>query len=604
MCGIVGIRRFAGPPVKASLLREMAQTLHHRGPDDGGTWVDGSMGVGHRRLSIIDLGGSTQPMVSADGRHVLVFNGEIYNYQELRARLDYPFRTHGDTEVLLAGLIAHGEGFLDQVRGQFAFGLVHTIDGSVLLGRDPAGILPLYYHHDQHGLAFASEIKALLPALGEAQVDEASLDAYLARGAVPAPHTLFANVRKVLPGHVAHLDADGTLRIRRYAALPGRDEKLRLSPTEAVDAVHDRLKAAVAATQVADVPVGAYLSGGLDSSLITALMRQDQPKGRIETFSAGFGDPRFDELPYAKRVSDLMRTNHHVVEVRPDDFGSLWPRLTWHRDGPLSQPADIAVYRLAELARSHVKVALSGEGSDELFAGYNKYRYLRAAEVAAVAPGGAWLAGKLAPRSPRNVRIVLNAVASPDAQSRRESWFAPFGPDSRRDLLLAPAESRPLPWALDGGQVDRQLAHDFHTWLPDNLLERGDRMSMAASLEMRPPFLHRDVVDLAFRLPASVKVRWGTPKWVVRQVATRYLPSEIIDRPKVGFRVPLDAWFRGGLRGMSRDLLLASDSFASSVFDRRQVTELLDRHDGGGSEESRIWTLLALEVWHREFFPR
>lgn len=613
MCGITGLLRFDQSGIDPALLGQMTAQLHHRGPDAQGAWTAAGIGLGHTRLSIIDLGSSAQPMASTDGRHQFVFNGEILNYRQLRSELDYPFTTNGDTEVLLAGLVLEGADFLRRVRGQFAFALYDTQTRSLLLGRDPVGILPLYYYRDDTQFVFGSEIKAVLPAMPSRRVDEASLDAYLTRSAVPAPHTLFAGVRKVLPGHTLTVSGPGRPRSTAYWSPPATDPDLA-DPAAAVDLVDAGLQAAVRAALVADVPVGAYLSGGLDSSLITALVRAAEPAATIETFSAGFGDERFDELPFARAVSEQLRTNHHEVIVNPADFTELWPKLTWHRDAPLSQPADIAVYRLAELARTRVKVVLSGEGSDELFGGYEKYRFVRAVEAARFTPGSwrAWGYEKARARLPRRVEIVARAAAGGDPQARREAWFAPFSPAERRALLAGrtdpvAAAERSLPWTFSGDAVRRQLEHDLRTWLPDNLLERGDRMSMAASLELRPPFLDRDLVDLAFRLPSSVKVprdprRGGSTKWIVKEVGRRYLPAQITDRPKVGFKVPLDRWFRSGLDAMARDLLLAPNSLAGAAFDQQRVRALIERHRQGGRQENRLWTLLGLEVWHQQYF--
>ena len=591
MCGIVGIRRFDGRPVEADLLRAMADRLAHRGPDDSGVWVDGSVGFGHRRLAIIDPTAGHQPMASADGRLHVTFNGEIFNYASLRSSCAYPYRTGGDTEVLLALHERHGAAAVEQLQGQFAYAL---FDGTDLwLHRDRLGVLPLYYVVTDDFLAFASEIKGLLPALPERpEVDLDSLDSYLSIRAVAAPFTLLKGVRKLLPGHRLQVGPTGDLRFERYWRVPD-DPPRPLSDADAVDAVERGLVAAVRRSLVADVEVGSLLSGGVDSSLVVALASNERAGEPIATFAAGFGDPRYDELPYARRVSEQFGTRHHEVVLDPEGFEQEWRRLTWHRDAPLSEPADIAVNALARKASDHVKVLLSGEGSDELFAGYPKYRLARWGRSADLVPAlvrtpALGWAEQALPAGAGRGRVALRALAAPSETERIATWFAAFtGPERRRLLGPAPARSMADVGVADRDPVRRMLAHDRGGWLADNLLERGDRMAMAASIE------------LAASLPSDVLVRGRQTKWVLKEVARRHLPNEIVDRPKVGFRVPLDAWFRGHLRDLARDSLLASDSFVGSVMDRRAVSELLDVHDAGRRDESvRIWTLLALEQWH------
>jgi asparagine synthase (glutamine-hydrolysing) len=607
VCGIVGLVRFDGGPVAADAIAAMAARLEHRGPDAGGGWIDGSVGFGHRRLSIIDVESSAQPMASVDGRLHLTFNGEILNYRALRDQLDYPFSTHGDTETLLACHHRFGADAVHRLDGQFAYAVHDRDRGELLLVRDRLGILPLYYHVDAERIAFASEIKALLPALaGGPRIDTASLDAYLSLRSVPAPFTLFEGIRKLPAGHRLRVTADGRTSLERYWSIP-EAHPASMPDGEAVDAVEAALERSVAAAMVADVPLGAYLSGGLDSSLIVALMSKVGGAG-VSTFAAGFGDPRADELPWARRVSDLLHTDHHEVDVTADDFAELWPRLTWLRDAPVSEASDVAVFRLAEEARKHVTVVLSGEGSDELFAGYPKYRVapllapLGRVPAALRVPLVDALQRRLPPFAAR-ARIALRTLTGATEQERIDSWFAPFTATERRALTAGlPAHPRgPAP--VGGDLVRRMLAADCASWLPDNLLERGDRMSLGASLELRPPFLDHHLVELAFGLPSSVKVRRGVTKWVVKQVASRHLPDAVVHRRKVGFRVPIDAWFRGGLQDMSWDLLTAPDSLASTLLDRAAVRQLLERHRSGvADEQARIWPLLSLEVWHRTFF--
>jgi asparagine synthase (glutamine-hydrolysing) len=609
MCGIAGIRRFDGAYVDISVLRAMTSRLQHRGPDDEGFWSKGSIGFGHRRLSIIDLAGSNQPMASTDGLCHVTFNGEILNYRSLRQRFAYPYQTDGDTETILASYLAGGEAGISELEGQFAFGLHDRRNGSLLLVRDRMGILPLYYYVDATLLAFASEIKALLPAIPAAKLDTRSLDFYLTQRAVQAPYTLFEGVRKLPPAHVLRVGDRGIEQPRRYWSFP-EVQHAATTPQDAVARLSSTLRDAVGTALVADVPVGAYLSGGVDSSLIVALMSELRNGTGVKTFSAGFGDPRNDELPYARQVSELLGTEHHEVSVAPDDFRDLWHKLTWHRDAPISEPADIAVFRLAEFARRSVKVVLSGEGSDELFGGYPKHRYARVTAAAGGIPAGLrcpvldFLEQRLPPSLPR-LRIALRALSGPTESDRFRTWFAPFTASERRSLLGQLEQHSFGDWVQQahGDALRRMLMMDAQTWLTDNLLERGDRMSMAASLELRPPFLDRQVVEFAFSLPSSLKLRHGTTKWLVKQVAQRYLPDKIVNRRKVGFRVPLDTWFRGGLEAFAWDMLTSQGSLAGKLFARESICELLQRHRSGRSnEEIRIWTLLCLEIWNEQFF--
>jgi asparagine synthase (glutamine-hydrolysing) len=610
VCGIAGIRRFDDAPVDSGLLRAMTSRLVHRGPDAEGYWIDGPIAFGHRRLSIIDLSGSVQPMASVERSCHITFNGEILNYRSLRQRVAYPFQTHGDTETILACYMTHGEAVVNDLEGQFAFALHDARDDSLLLARDRMGILPLYYYVDSEFFAFASEIKALLPAIPAVKVDTHSLDAYLASRAVPAPYTLFEGIRKLPPAHTLRVGKRGIERERRYWSIPLVTDRSEVTPQQAVDELASKLRDAVGAALVADVPVGAYLSGGVDSSLIVALMSQLREGTGVKTFSAGFGDPRHDELPYARQVSELLGTEHHEVIVGTEDFRALWGKLTWHRDAPISEPADVAVFKLAELARRSVTVVLSGEGSDELFAGYPKHRYAGLSAAAGVVPAALrspllGLLQTLAPPSASRLRIAARALAGRDQAERFSNWFAPFTP-TERHRLLQDSPSHPAPAWIQQPQGDalrQMLMQDVQTWLTDNLLERGDRMSMAASLELRPPFLDRDVVEYAFRLPSTLKLRDGRTKWLVKQVALKYLPDSIVNRRKVGFRVPLDAWFRDGLEAFAWETLTSQTSLSSKLMDRKAVRHLLERHRKRQSnEEMRIWALLCLEIWHQEFF--
>lgn len=603
MCGFVGIRRFDGAAVDPGLLRALADLLTHRGPDGAGVWTGDGVGLAHRRLAIIDPQGSPQPLTAADGRTHVAFNGEILNYRELRRTLRYPFATDGDTEVLLALHRERGPVGVEELRGQFAYALHDETDGTTWLVRDRLGILPLYYVQTPDFVAFASEAKALLPVVpGGARVDDDALDAYLQRRAVPAPATLFRGVRKLPPGCIARIGPDGRMQVEAYWTLPEVGDTLPVSDGEAVELVAAALDDAVTDNLVADVPVGAYLSGGLDSSLIAALAANRGGGAPLATFSAGFDDPRVDELPHARAVSHHLGTDHTEVTVTADRFAADWQRLTWHRDAPLSEPADLAVHQLALAASERVKVVLSGEGSDELFGGYPKHRLAALSVAAGAVPLSMrrFAASHVhhLPGRARRAAVAGRALSGRTSTERLDSWFSPFTAAERAALLGRPV-APPPPDAPGGDPLRRMLAADAGPWLADNLLERGDRMTMAASVELRPPFLDHRLVELAFRLPSSVKVRRGAGKWVVKEVARPLLPPGIVDRPKAGFRVPLDRWFRGDLRDLAWDHLSDPQSFVGSVFEPTEVRRLLERHGTGSADEAiRIWTLLSLEIWH------
>jgi asparagine synthase (glutamine-hydrolysing) len=597
-----------GTPVDRDLLVGMAGQLIHRGPDDFGVWIDGSRGMAHTRLSIIDVSGSRQPMAGAGGRNHLVFNGEILNYRELRHQLSYPFRTNGDSEVLLALYEKYGADGVDRLRGQFAYALHDSATDETHLVRDRLGIVPLYYFVSRRVFAFASEIKALLPVIGSPDVDEDSFHDYLAHRSVPAPYTLIKGVRKVPPGHRLTIGPDGTVRSNAYWRLPARPEVRRGGPREAVRLVAEGLTDSVRDALVADVPVGAYLSGGVDSSLIAALAAKERKGSGLHTFAAGFGDPRFDETSWARTVAGIVGSTHHEVRVTADDFQESWSKLSWHRDAPLSEPADVAVYSLAQKAREHVKVVLSGEGSDELFGGYPKHKFAGMTRWVGPLPAPTLrFLERCLPAKGARLGTAMRALSETTHAERIRGWFAPFTAPERAALVGRPPARGAPSFYTDGhgDALSRMLYADAHTWLADNLLERGDRMSMAASLELRPPFLDHRLVELAFSLPSNVKVCGQTTKWVVKEVARQYLPNEIVDRPKLGFKVPLDGWLRGGLRDMTFDLLTGPSSFVGTTFDQAVVNKLLKTHvSGDRNEQPRIWTLLSLEVWHREFIRR
>ncbi|GAA1935292.1 asparagine synthase (glutamine-hydrolyzing) [Nocardioides hwasunensis] len=585
MGGIGGIRVFDGGEVAAGTLRDMADRLRHRGPDGSGSWVGPDVGLTHTRLAILDSEHPRQPMHSADGRWVLVLDGEVLNHASLRGHLDYPFRTGGDTEVVVAGLALEGISFVERMQGQFAFVAHDLRTGTTHLVRDRLGIMPLHYRHVPGGMAFASEVKALLTSGPAPRVDHRSLDAYLATRAVPAPDTLFEGVKKVRPAHRVSVMPGGHVEETQWWTPPECDADGAWTPADAIEAVGDGVREAVRSALVADVSVGAHLPGDLGSSLVVAQMRQLRGDDAVHTFSVGLGEHADDELSPARRVSGLLGTRHHEVQVHPDELGDLWARLTWHRDAPISDLVDVAAFGLARTAREHVGVVLTGLGGDALFGGHARYRYARLAERSHVLP--APMRSRLAPTVERRLG-------------------AAFSTAERARLLgaSAPAERRTAP-TLGSDPVDRMLRHDLGHDLPDHLLERADRMSKAASLEVRPALLDHRLVELALRLPTSVKLRAGSTQWVLREVARGLLPDDVIDPRRQAPRPHLGAWLRAGLSDTVRERLSGRGSWVGQTLNPSMVDHLVERHergDGSADVDVRLWTLLALEEWHDCFF--
>ena len=581
MSGIGGVRVFYAGALPTEALREMAQLLHHRGPDESATWVGPDVGLAHARLAIIDVERSHQPMHSVDGRWVVAFNGEIFNHASLRTQLDYPFRNRGDTEVLVAGLALEGISFVERLQGQFAFVAHDLRTDTTHLVRDRLGILPLYYRQVPGGIAFASEVKALLAVGPPPQVDHRSLDAYLGARMVPAPDTLFEGVKKVRPAHRVSILPRAHLEETRYWAPPEMDPDDTWSDSDAIEAVSDGVREAVRSALVADVPVGAHLSGSLCSSLIVAQMLQLRSAEPLHTFAAGFADHPQDELHWVRKVSALLGTEHHEVRMGAHDFEDVWARLTWHRDAPIGEPADVAQFRAAQAAHEHVGVVLSAVGADELFGSHPRYRHARMAERSAALP-----------------RRVRSALAGP----LERHLGASFTTSERHRLVGTPPVERRTSPLLGVDPVDRMLRHNLRHALPDDVLERADRMTMAASIELRPALLDHRLVELAFRLPTSVKVHGGQTPWVLKEIARHLLPDEVVGRRRTGHNVPLSSWFRTSLRDTARDRLLGADSWVAQALDRSLVRDLVQRHDRGVDEELRLWTLLSLEMWHESFF--
>lgn len=623
MCGICGVHSYGGSDhISAHAIGDMLSAIQHRGPDDEGTYVESDVALGIRRLSIIDLAGGKQPIRNEDGSVVVVFNGEIYNYRELTAQLrrrGHRFATASDTEVIVHLYEEAGADCVNQLRGMFSFALWDARQHRLLLARDRLGIKPLYYAQCRAGLVFGSEIKALLrhPAV-EARLNVEGLGHFLSLKYVPAPQTMFAGIATLPPGCILVSDRSGA-RVRRYWQLSFTHHIDGQRPDESyAEQLEALLRESIKLHLVSDVPFGAFLSGGIDSSTIVALMSQllNRP---VKTFSVGFdGDAQtFSELPYARLVAERYATDHHEICIRGQDLVDLAEKVVWHLDQPIADDATLANYLVAGLAARHVKMVLTGEGGDELFGGYARHAGDKLSPLFARVPSAAkTVAQACVARLPglRRPKIALYALCQTNEASRLASWFPLFNPEMKSALLTEDVKA-----ALNGSSAERLFADhlsrtdatdplnrmlylDTALWLPDDLLARGDKTSMGASLEARVPLLDHKLVEFAASLPAHLKVRGLTRKYLLKRVAAGWLPPEIIHRSKKGFPVPMSLWFRNEARSFLRDILSPSALRCRGLFNAQYVHTLIEENETGSADHgSLLWALLNVELWHRLF---
>ena len=618
MCGIAG---YAGHhPPDAPTLRRMCDTLTHRGPDEDGYHLGDGVALGMRRLSIIDLATGRQPVFNEDRTVAIVFNGEIYNFRDLRAALEargHRFETGTDTECIVHLYEDHGERCVEHLRGMFAFALWDEPRRRLLLARDRAGKKPLYYRTTPEGLWFASELKALLvDETLPRTVDSLALHNYLTFGYVPAPQAIISGVRKLPPAHTL-LFKDGAATLRRYWRL-AYAPKSGLAEAEAAEALHDLVWEATRLRLVSDRPLGAFLSGGVDSSLVVAAMAE-QTTEPVKTFSIGFDDARFDERRYARLVAERFSTNHQELVVHPD-IAELVPRLTWHYDEPFADSSAIPSFYLAEMARRQVVVALNGDGGDESFGGYDRYVAQRLASRIQVGETlsrvgrravGVLPSGQHRSQLRRAKRFLTFALTPPG--SRYAEVMASFTnadkeelySDEMREAMEGVDSYDLLARAFAGSgatdPVDAAMDADVQTYLPGDLLVKMDIATMANSLETRSPLLDHKVMEFAASLPASMKVRGRTGKWLLKQVGRGVLPEAVLDRPKMGFGVPVASWLRRELRDLAHDSLCDQTARSRPYFEPATVDRLLEEHEAGADHSRKIWTLLCFELWHRRF---
>jgi asparagine synthase (glutamine-hydrolysing) len=626
MCGIAGIVSADRLDDRAiARAAKMRDVLAHRGPDAAGLHADAQAVFAHRRLSIVDLSAGRQPLSNEDGSIWVTFNGEIYNHAEVRRALEgrgHRYRTHSDTETIVHAYEEWGDECLDRFRGMFALGVWDAPRRRLLLARDRLGIKPLYWTRAGDLLLFGSEIKALLASgLTRAEADTSLIPELLGTRYISGPQTLFRGIHKLMPGHRL-VFANGEIAIRQYWDLPDKEEPGRPGRDIAAE-FRERLTECVRGHLMSDVPLGMFLSGGIDSSAIAALMAPmlDRP---LKTFSVAFSDRAFNELEYARAVSRALHAEAHEVVIDDRDFFGALPSLIWHEDEPIAHPSSVPLYFVSALARTSATVVLTGEGSDELLAGYGKYPRVswnwRAGGIyERVAPKSvrASIAAGLVPRLPARVaryarRSFLAMERTPESMVFDNFASIPLGDQQtllsselRQQAAAAGAYGASTSYFLQPGSgstlLDRLLYADIKTYLVE-LLMKQDQMSMAASIESRVPFLDHTLVEFAWQLPDSWKLSGWTTKRVLRESMKGLLPDPILDRPKMGFPVPFASWTRGAWNGPARDVLLDRRSRERGILDPAAVERLLDAHAAGRTDGGdRIWSLLNLELWHRTF---
>jgi len=647
MCGIAGI--VGDPKVSARLVGRMARSLAHRGPDDEGVWIDSEAGVGlgHRRLAIVDLSAAGhQPMHSPAGRFVLTFNGEIYNHAELRQELiaqgcEVDWHGHSDTETLLAGFDAWGiRGTLERATGMFAFAVWDRKERALTLARDRLGEKPLYYGRAKgpgSPFLFGSELKALREYPGfEAEVDRESLALLLRYMVVPAPRSIYRGISKLMPGTILTLASDSSeIVVESYwsgaeVARQGAADPLSIDPAAATERLEQVLERAIGRQMMADVPLGAFLSGGVDSSTVVAIMQKLSSRP-VKTFTVGFREDDYNEAVHAKAVARHLGTDHTELYVTPAEAMDVIPKLPAMYDEPFADPSQIPTHLISALARREVTVALSGDGGDELFGGYNRYVVtadfwerisgiplpLRSGAARALQsiPAPAWdrfgsVAGGLLPRSLRFARLGEKVhkgapMLRSESQEQLYDWMLSQWRDPAAVVIGAPPSATSHAFGvapiegLRGAEL--MMAQDMLFYLPDDILTKVDRAAMAVSLETRVPLLDPEVVEFAWRLPLDLKIRRGTTKWLLRQVLYRHVPPALIERPKMGFGIPLDTWLRGPLRDWAEALLDERRLEAEGYFRPAPIRKAWAAHLRGQSNQTfKLWTVLTFQTWLAE----
>lgn len=625
MCGIVGTLLFAGENrVPRAQIEAMLGPIAHRGPDGQGIYLNGEMGLGHCRLSIIDLSTGDQPMANEDETVWIVFNGEIYNFQPLREQLlarGHVFRSHTDTEVIIHLYEEYGPECLRHLQGMFAFALWDTKRRRLFVARDRVGIKPLYYCQTPDALYFASELKAIIAdPLVSREISAPALRQFFSFYYLPGEETLFKSIRKLLPGH--YLVAEhGCVSIHRYWDLRFTTERSGRSFDETVEELYGLLGSTVRDHMIADVPVGVLLSGGVDSSAVLSFAVKNTAT-KVKSFTVGFdGDRVVDERPYARMASERFGTEHYELSITAEDFWNFLPNYVWHMEEPVCEPPAVALYHVSKLARDYVKVLLSGEGGDEAFAGYPNYPnmlrldHIQRALGPLARPTGAavaWAAGLFDLERVQRYSAALgrpladyyfSRSSSPSAYFNRCAGrlFTPEFLKATASVSAASSMTKLLRPAKDCILLDQMLYADTKTWLPDDLLVKADKMTMANSLELRVPLLDHKVLEFAASLPTEYKVWGGETKRALKAAFARVLPARVLTRKKAGFPVPYHVWLRGPLATRVRDVLLSERAASRGCFQRAQVESLLEIHERTGAYPKEVFSLLVTELWHRRF---
>ena len=625
MCGICGKLNFEkGASVKPALIRAMMDTIRHRGPDDEGLHIASEVGLGFRRLSIIDLSSGHQPLSNENGTVWIVFNGEIYNYRELRKFLlnkGHVFRTQTDTEVIVHLYEELGPQCLEKLRGMFAFAIWDENTKTLFLARDRVGIKPLYYSLIDNSIVFASEIKAILadPAIKRNLAPEI-IDRFLTFLYVPGEETLLKGICKLAPGHYL-LAKDGKTEIRQYWDLRFVTPSERLSLRDAENELSSLLAEAVELHMIADVPVGVLLSGGVDSTAVLSCAAEKTDK-EISTFTVGFADSGFtDERPYARLAAETFGSRHYDMTITASDFAAFLPQYVWHMEEPVCEPPAVALYYVSKLARNYVKVLLSGEGGDEAFAGYDNYRNVvwleRLKQVWPGANGAAswglsrlnsWVnSAKVAKYVPLVNATFPNYYYSRTSTPYRysgngigELYSADFLKAIDREYTVEPVR-RLFSTVKNQGILDQMLYIDTKTWLPDDLLIKADKMTMANSIELRVPLLDHRLLEFAASLPPHYKLKGFTLKYIWKKALSKRVPDRILKRKKAGFPVPYEFWLRNNFKDQIRDILTDRKTIERGYFERTAVEKLINANTDFGTYSKEVFSLVALELWHRMF---
>ena len=628
MCGIAGIMKFrSGVRAETTVLRQMCAAMVHRGPDDEGVYVDGPVGIAMRRLSIVDLATGHQPLSNEDGTVWIVFNGEIYNHATLRKDLEakgHQYRTNSDTETIVHAYEEYGHNCVKHLRGMFAFAIWDAGRKKLFIARDRLGIKPLYYRRTPDHLVWGSEIKVVLAGSGgNTEFDRTTLPEYLAFGYLSGANTFYHGIQKLLPGHWMEVDSTGQIKIEQYWDLSVEQNRQARSESDYIATYRSMLEEAVSSHLMSDVPLGVFLSGGLDSSAVAALMTKIR-RAPVETFSVGYAEDAYSELPYARIVAKHLNSVHHEVLVSQQEFFDALPHLIWQEDEPIVWPSSVPLYFVARLAREHVKVVLTGEGSDETLAGYTRYAFTMKNAAwdriyRGIVPGAvrSVVRGSIADSRLLGATIrrkLSHTFLARDGNSWAsfyfDNFFSAFGETDQAGLLTDQVRQECADgsayanvlhyWEHSSGEMLQRLLYtDIKTYLVE-LLMKQDNMSMAASIESRVPFLDHPLVEFATNIPQSLQVGGFAGKHILKKAVEDLLPRSILYRPKLGFPTPWSRWLAGSQLGVIRNLLLEPRSTERGLFQPSAVERLFEEHQRGYRDHAdRIWRLLNLELWHR-----